>query len=355
MYKFFHSRSKKIGLAPGTLVHIGEQKTERTLIQLMEYDDKDYYLGQQTDDLAQLTAAIETPNNTWINVIGLHQVEMIAHIGQAFGIHPLLLEDILNTHQRPKIEQYDEYIYIILKMLYWDENHSRVDAEQLSIVLSRTFVLTFQEREKDVFNPLRQRIHEGKGHLRKAGVDYLAYALLDSVIDHYFLILEQLGDELEALEEELTTSPTADTLQTIHTLKRELLYLRKSVWPLREIFSELQRGDIGLFQPTTLIYLRDVYEHTIQIIDGLETFRDVVASMLDIYLSSVSLKMNETMRVLTVIATLFIPLTFITSLYGMNFHSMPELQWRWGYPLIWIVMLLTGMVMLIYFKRRNWL
>ena len=352
MYRFLRKRAKKVGQAPGTLVHVGEQKAERVIIQLIDYDDSGYFLERKTDDLAELAAAIETPTITWINVVGLHQVEMIGRIGTTFGIHPLLLEDILNTDQRPKMEQYDQYIYLILKMLQWDEAKGRVETEQVSIVLGNTFVLTFQEQEQDVFEPLRQRLRQGKGRLRQTQADYLAYALLDSVVDYYFLILEQLGDRVEALEEELATDPTPKTLQAIHELKREMLFMRKSVWPLREVLRGLQHGDNPLFQETTLLYLRDVYEHTMYII---EIFRDMVAGMLDIYLSSVSNKLNEVMKVLTVIATLFIPLTFITSLYGMNFQYMPELQWRWGYPLTWLVILFAGGAMLLYFRRKGWL
>lgn len=355
MYGSLRKRAKKAGQAPGALVHIGDQKTEQIIIRLIDYDDSGYFLERQTDDLAELTAAIETPTITWINVIGLHQVEMIDRIGQAFGIHPLLLEDILNTDQRPKLEHYERYTYLILKMLHWNEEQGRVETEQISMVLGRTFVLTFQEQEQDVFDPLRQRIRQGKGRIRQTQADYLAYALLDSVVDHYFLILERLGDRIEALEDEVAADPTPDTLKAIHKVKREILFLRKSIWPLRELLRLLQHGDSDLFQATTLIYLRDVYEHTVHIVDTVEVFREMLTGMLDLYLSSVSNKMNEVMKVLTVIATLFIPLTFITSLYGMNFHNMPELQWRWGYSVVWLALLFITVAMLVYFKRRDWL
>jgi magnesium transporter len=253
------------------------------------------------------------------------------------------------------MERYDQHIYLILKMLQWDEAQSRIEIEQVSIVLGDTFVLTFQEQERDVFELLRQRIRQGKGRIRQAGADYLAYALLDSVVDHYFLILERLGDKVEVLEEELATAPTPATLQAIHELRHEILFLRRSVWPLRDLLRALQHGDSDLFQTSTLIYLRDVYEHALYIIDAIEIFREMVAGMLDIYLSSASNRMNEVMKVLTVIATLFIPLTFITSLYGMNFQYMPELEWRWGYLLVWLVILSTGGVMLAYFRRKEWL
>jgi magnesium transporter len=355
MKRIIHSRTRKIGMGPGALVHIGDQKMERVVIQLIDYDDSGYFLEKQTEDVAELAAAIQSPSITWINVIGLHQVDFIKSIGETFDIHPLLVEDILNTDQRPRMEQFEKYMFLVLKMMHWDEAGSYIESEQLSIILAPTYVLTFQEQERDVFDPLRMRLREGLGRARTSGTDYLAYAILDLVVDRYFLILENLGDKIDVVEEELTELSSSDTLHHIHTLKRETLFLRKSVWPLRELLSGLQRGESGLFQQDTLIFLRDVYEHTIQVIDTVETFRDLTAGMLDIYLSTASNRMNEIMKILTVISTIFIPLTFITSLYGMNFHFMPELQWRWGYPLVWVIMLITAVTLLAFFRRREWL
>jgi magnesium transporter len=240
-------------------------------------------------------------------------------------------------------------------MLLWNQEQGQIEAEQVSMVLGGNYLVTFQERKKDVFDPIRKRLIETGGRINKQGADYLAYSLIDAIVDHYFIVLENLGEQIEFLEEELVTDPDPETLQSIHELKRELIFLRKSVWPLREVISALERGDSPLLQPTTLIYLRDVYDHTIQIIETVETFRDIVSGMLDIYLSSVSNRMNEVMKVLTIIATLFIPLSFIVGVYGMNFKYMPLLGWKWGYLAVWVVILLVVVGMLIYFRRKKWL
>jgi len=292
---------------------------------------------------------------TWVNVSGLHDTALIGEIGRFFNVHPLLLEDILNTDQRPRMEPYDDFIYIVLKMLHWDEGTTAVEIEQVSLLVSGSYVLSFEEGEDNIFDPLRQRLKNEQSRLRSCGSDYLAYAILDTIVDNYFLILEQISDQLEVLEDEVITNPTPETLDTIQNLKRELLYIRKVVWPLREAIGRLSHGDIPFFEQNTVIYIRDVYEHTIQIIDSVETFRGIVSGTLDIYLSSVSNKMNEIMKVLTVIATVFIPITFITSLYGMNFTHMPELDWPFGYPLVWLIILITSGSLLMYFKRRDWL
>ena len=297
---------------------------------------------------------MDMPGVTWLDIDGVHQAEVLESVGNYANLHPLVLEDIHNTYQRPKVEDYDDYLYIVLKMISWDSDSNEAQAEQVSLILGKSYVISFKEDPGDIFDPIRQRLREGKGRIRKLGADYLAYSLLDQVVDHYFIVLENLGERVEDLEEELVTNPDKSTLQTIYHLKRELIYLRKSVWPLREAISSLERGESPLFQPETLIYLRDVYDHTIQVIDTIETFRDMVSGMLDIYLSSVSNRMNEVMKVLTIIATIFIPLTFITGVYGMNFNYMPELQWRWGYFSIWGVMIVIVIGMVVYFKRKGW-
>lgn len=355
MRRLFPRRPKAPGLSPGTLIHVGQKKSEAIRISYLEYSGADYFAEGEITAIDELASAANPETVTWINVAGLHQIEIIEAIGQSFGIHPLLLEDILNTEKRPKMEQYDHYLYVILKMIHWQDDLAAIDTEQISIVLGNSFVLTFQEQERDVLDPVRRRIREGTGRIRDSGADYLAYALIDVIVDHYFVILENMGENIERVEEELVIDPDVETLQKIYNLKREMLFLRRAVWPLREIIGRLQRGDSPLFQEESLIYLRDVYEHTIQVIDTVETFRDIVSGLLDIYLSSVSNKMNEVMKVLTVIATIFIPLTFLTSLYGMNFSFMPELAWRWGYPTLWGVMLVITGAMLIYFKKKDWL
>jgi len=345
---------EKVGLPPGTLVHIGERKTEKIKITVIDYDSKNFQ-EKEIHKIEECFPFKDKPTVTWINIDGLQEVGVVEKIGTHFGVHPLILEDILHTGQRPKAEDLGDYLFIVLKMIYHDENEDEIMGEQVSLILGQNYVISFQEREGDIFNPIRERIRNGKGRIRKAGADYLAYALIDAIVDHYFVILEKLGEKIESLEEELVTNPIPETLQMIHTLKRNLIFLRKSVWPLREVISGLERGESPLITEPTGIYLRDVYDHTIQVIDTIETFRDMVSGMLDIYLSSLSNRMNEVMKVLTIIATIFIPLTFIVGIYGMNFKFMPELEWHWGYPTALIIMLLLVGFMLLYFRRKKWL
>ncbi len=349
------SRIDKIGQSPGMLVHVGDKKTEAVKLSLIDFGVDGHFLEQANATLDDLEMVNSADTITWVNVSGLHDTELISKVGRFFNLHPLLVEDILNTDQRPRMELYEEFIYIVLKMLHWHEHTTTAEIEQVSIIVGQTFVLTFEEDEDNIFDSLRQRLNNEQSRLRSYGSDYLAYAILDTIVDQYFIILEQISDRLEDLEDEVITDPTPKTLDTIQDLKRELLYIRKVVWPLREAIGRLSRGDIPLFEHNTLIYVRDVYEHVIQIIDSIETFRGIVSGMLDIYLSSVSNKMNEVMKVLTVIATIFIPITFLTSLYGMNFHFMPELDWPFAYPLLWLVILLISGGLLLYFKRRDWL
>ncbi|RZN37031.1 MAG: magnesium/cobalt transporter CorA [Methanophagales archaeon ANME-1-THS] len=347
-------RSKKAGLPPGTLMHIGERRTEKVKITLIDYDETQFQ-EKEVERVEDCFPFKDTPTVTWINIDGLHDVAIIEKIGKQFGFHPLLLEDILNTNQRPKMEDFEHYIYIVLKMLYYGERAHEVTAEQISLILGSHFVISFQEREDDVFTTIRERIRNAKGRIRKAGADYLAYTLIDAIVDTYFLILEHIEEKIEDIEEELVTNPTPETLQRIHRLKRELILLSKSVWPLREVIGGLQRAESPLIQATTSIYLRDVHDHTIQVIESIETFREMISGMVDIYLSSISNKMNEVIKVLTIIATIFIPLTFIAGIYGMNFEYMPELEWRWGYPFVWLVIGAVVISMLLYFKRKKWL
>lgn len=348
-------RSDKTGMAPGSLVHVGRRKMEAVKVSVIEYDETGYVDQWDTGDTGQIAAAIESQSITWINIAGLHEVELIETIGGAADIHPLLLEDMLNTQQRPKYDEQGNHLIMIVKLLHWLADTAQIETEQISIVLGPRYVLTFQEHEADIFDPIRERIRAGNGRLNQSGADYLAYMFLDTIVDHYFNILEHLGEQIETVEDEVVATPTSRTLQQIHDLKQVMLHLRRSVWPLREVLGRLHRGESPLFQEATLIYLRDVYEHTIQVMDTIETFRDIVSGLLDIYLSSISNRMNEVMKVLTVIATIFIPLTFVTSLYGMNFRYMPELEWRWGYPIVLLVMLVMAVGMLFYFRKKDWL
>lgn len=353
MSRLFKKTSTKIGLPPGTLVHIGEKKIDKVRITLIDYDET-HLEEKEIKTVEECFSFKDKPTVTWINIDGLHQVDIIEKIGTHFDLHPLTMEDIVHTGQRPKIDDFEHFIFIVFNMLQYDENINEVKAEQVSLIVGSNFVISFQEKEGDIFNLVRERIRNGKGRIRKSGSDYLAYAMIDVVVDHYFIILEKIGEDIESLEEELLTNPTPDTLQTIHNLKREMIFLRKSVWPLRDVVSTLERGDSDLISETTIIYLRDVYDHTIQVMDTIETFRDMISGMLDIYLSSVSNKMNEVMKVLTIIATIFIPLTFIAGIYGMNFKYMPELDWQWSYPVLWLVIIIVGVSMVIYFKRKGW-
>ena len=344
----------QVGLAPGTLVHVGEKKAERIVISLWAYNSEEL-IEKELQIVEECLAFKDRPGmNLWVNVDGLDRIEVIEKLGSYFKIHPLTLEDVLNTGQRPKMEDYDSYIYTVLKMILLNEEREEIIIDQVSIILGSNYILSFQEREGDVFDPLRDRLKNPASRLRKNGVDHLAYSLIDAIVDNYFLILEHVGEEIEDLEEELIVDPKPETLKAIQKYKREMIILRKSVWPLRELISNLQRAESGLIKETTQIYLRDIYDHTIQVIDSIETFRDILSSMVDVYLSSISNRMNDIMKVLTIIATIFIPLTFIAGVYGMNFDYMPELRWYWGYPAIMLFMALLGIIMFLYFKKRRW-
>jgi len=352
---FFKKRSKSAGLTPGTLVHIGERLMEKPKISIIDYSPSE--LEEKTvESIEECYAYQEKPTTiTWINIDGIHQADIIEQIGHFFQIHPLTLESIMNTDQRPKIEYFPNYIYISLKMIYWDETGHEVAIEHISLILTDHTVLSFQEREGDVFNSVRERIKNKTGKIRKSGADYLIYTLLDSIVDQYFLILEKLGDKTESLEDALMNQPSPKNLRVIHQAKRNLIFLRNAVWPLREVINKLEKDESKLIQKNTKLFLRDVYDHTIQVIETVEALRDMVAGLLDIYLSSVSNKMNEVMKLLTIIATIFIPLTFLAGIYGMNFHYMPELSWKWAYPVTLLVMFLIGLGMYFFFKKKKWL
>ncbi len=347
-------RSGKAGLPPGTLIHTGAKKTEEPKITIIDYDEE-HFQEKQAKSIEECVVFKDQPTVTWINIDGLHQIELMEKLGECYGLHPLVLEDILNINQRPKVEDYENYLYIVVRMLSAQDKTRQIESEQVSLILGQNFVLSFQEDVGDVFDPIRERIRNGKGRIRKMGADYLAYGLLDAIVDNYFIIFEKLGERIETLEEQLVTSPAVQTLREIHALRREMIFLRKAVSPLREVIGRLERGESPLVKESTTIYLRDVYDHTIRVMDTLDTFRDMLSGMLDIYLSSVSNRLNSVMKVLTIIATVFMPLTFLAGVYGMNFKYMPELEWRWGYPFIWLVMIVIGVSMLIYFKRKKWL
>ncbi|MFC1562973.1 magnesium/cobalt transporter CorA, partial [candidate division KSB1 bacterium] len=314
----------------------------------------DNFQKRELESVEEVFPFKETPTVTWLNIDGLHEVEVLERIGKYYDIHPLVMEDILNTQQRPKIEIFDDYIFAVMKVITHDEE-SNHNIEQLSFFLGENYVITFQESEGDIFDPVRERIEKSKGRIRRYGPDYLVYAIMDIVIDYYFLILEKVGETVEFLEDNVIENPDESIVQKIQQMKRKLIFMRKSIWPLRELISSLVREETKLIKDSTMPYLRDLYDHTIQVVDSVETFRDMVSGILDVYLSSVSNKMNEVMKVLTIIATIFIPLTFIAGVYGMNFEFMPELKFHWAYPTLLLVMVAVFFSMLIYFRRKKWL
>lgn len=354
MSKLVKKKSKKVGLPPGSIVHIGNKRAEKTKITIVDYNEEQFQ-EKEVKTVKECCPYKEKPTITWINIDGVHEVKIIEELGKIYNFHPLILEDIVDTDQRPKIKDFGDYIFIILKMHYYDKENNEIKIEQVSLIFGKNYVISFQEREGDVFDSIRERIRNNIGRIRKARADYLIYALMDAIIDNYFTILEKLGEETEDLEAKVIKDPVPANLQIIYKLKSELIFLRKSVWPLREVISILEKGESVLIDKSTNIYLRDIYGHTIQVMDTVETLRDVISGTLDVYLSSVSNKMNEIMKVLTIIATIFIPLTFIAGVYGMNFQYMPELKWVWAYPLILSVMLIIGIVMVIFFKRKKWM
>jgi magnesium transporter len=347
---------KPAGVPPGTLVHTGERHAETITIRLMDYSTEscDERLFKTIEEAFPY---LDRETVTWLDIVGLHQVDIIEKLGNHLNIHPLVQEDILHTEQRPKVEDYEEYIFIVLRALTPIEltNGQLVASEQLSLILGPNFVITFQESEGDPFGTVRERLRTGKGRVRRMGADYLCYALLDAVVDYYFSALESIGDYIEELEDTVLIAKSEEALEDIHELKREMLFLRRALWPLREMMSNLQRLESELITLTTRTFLRDVYDHTVQVLETVETLRDLSAGLLEIYLSSLSNRMNEVMKVLTIIATIFIPLTFIAGIYGMNFQYMPELTWRGGYFLALGIMLIVGVALLLFFRRKHWI
>lgn len=345
---------KDAGLPPGTPVYTGTQEKRLAIINITGYNETEVH-HDILKDPENAKSQIKPDYVNWINLDNISDVETLESIGKSFNLHPLLIEDVLNVRQRPKIEDYPGYTFIVLKMLYLNKSTKEIEKEQISLILTDSSVITFQEKAGDVFDQVRDRIEKGKGKIRKMGPDYLLYTLMDAVIDNYFIILETLSDQIEDLEDELISNPDPDTIKDINRFKRYTISLRKSIWPLREVITGFTRLDPETVSEETRIYIRDLYDHTIQVIDTVETFRDMLSGMLDIYLSSISNKMNEVMKVLTIIATIFIPLTFVTGLYGMNFEYMPELDWPWAYPVVWGLMGVIVIVMVIYFKKKKWI
>jgi magnesium transporter len=354
MPRFIRKVSQKAGLPPGALVHIGKESTEKIIVSIMDFD-QDNLLERTPDTIEAIFSPERQLSFRWVNITGVHEIDFIEKIGRYFNIHPLTLEDIVNTGQRSKVEDYGHYLYMVSRMLFFDESKGEFHSEQISIILGEGFLISFQEVEGDVFNGVRERIRKGRGRIRQSGCDYLAYSLLDAIVDNYFVVLGIFGDKIEMLDEQLLENPSPEISGMIHEMKREMIYLRKQVWPLREVLGNLSKAGPVLVKESTAVYLRDVYDHTIQVMDTIESYRDILSGMMENYLSVVSTKMNEVMKLLTIIATIFIPITFVVGVYGMNFHYMPELEWKWGYFMVLGFMLCVVVFMLICFKRKNWL
>ena len=354
MMRFVKKVSKKTGLPPGTLMHIGEKKTDKARIRVMDYDENSLE-EKELNSIEEAVGYTDKDSTTWINIDGLHQVEVVEKVGRYYDLNPLVLEDILHTGQRPKMESYEGCMFIIANILSYDDGEDGLKMDQFSLVLGSNYIISFQERPGTYFNPVRDRLRQGKGRIRKLGADYLTYALIDIITDNYFMVLEKIGEHIEELEEVLINHPIPETLSKIHRLKRDLIFIRRSVWPLREMVRNMERGESDMFQDSTTLYFRDLYDHTFQVVDTTEVLREMVSGMLDVYLSSVSNKMNEVMKVLTIMATIFIPMTFITGNYGMNFKFMPELEWPLGYSMVWGINIALGITMLVYFRKKKWL
>ena len=344
---------KAPGSPPGTLLHTGERKVESVRIRFIDYDP-DQLREETIDHLDECFVVADAPTITWVNIDGLHDTELIGRIGERFGFHHLVMEDIVSPRQRPKVEDHGTYFFVTVRMLSFDGETESITAEQVSIIVGDRFVFSFQERPGDVFDPVRERLRHGKGRLRSRRADYLAYTLIDAIVDSYFRILEEVGDHIEALEEEVMASASVGAMQRIHGLKRETLILRRSVWPLRELLGEMYRGEVPLVGEETQVHLRDVHDHAIHVIDTVETLREVLSSTMDLHVSMVSNRMNEVMKVLTIIATIFIPLSFFAGVYGMNFEYMPELGMRWAYPTLLAAMGTMAVGMLWYFRKQGW-
>lgn len=347
------------GAAPGTVEHIGERHMDEIKITVHDYDD-DHLQEININKIQKVQPYLDAPSKTWIKVRGLHDTEKLTSIWNYFNLHPLIQEDIVHTTQRPKVEVYENCIFFVLRMLTISEDDQSMNAEQISIVLGKNYVMSFQETDNDYFKPVLDRLSVEGSRIRSNKTDYLTYALIDTVVDHYYGIIEHIAEQIERLEDQLLQKPEDHLLEHIHKIRREIIFFRKSVWPLRDAINTAIRDESKFIADNTKVYLRDVYDHMIQVIDNIENYRDMILGLHDMYMSFVSNKMNEVMKVLTIIATIFIPLTFIAGIYGMNFnpesspYNMPELSWYWGYPALLAVMTVIAVVMIIYFKRKGW-
>lgn len=349
------TKSKKhIGQVPGALVYTGTKESNSLFIESFDYTP-DQITEQELKTVEEAFTYKSTRSKTWINFNGLNKISEIEKVGKYYNLHPLILEDIVNTSQRPKIDEYNEYLFLVLKMMYYDENEAII-SEQISLVLGHNYVLTFQEAEGDVFDSLRDRIRHAKGRIRNESADYLLYTLIDAIVDNYYLIIETMGNKIEDLEDNLIKGqPQDDISLQIQRLKREILKIRRAIFPLREVINRIEKSDSELIEIKTKHFFRDVYDHVIQISETIDIYREMIWSLMDMYMTTISNKMNEVMKVLTIIATIFIPLTFIAGVYGMNFDNIPELHYQYSYHILWAVMIMLFLALLYYFKRKKWL
>jgi len=346
--------SQKAGMLPGSVVFIGEGKTEPASLSLSSYTP-DAYQPLPLKTLADCSTQVKQSGGiVWVKVSGLQDTAMVEELGKCFNLHPLTLEDVVNTEQRPKLEDYGNYLFAVIKALHWDSELKKTRSEHISLILGKNFLISFQEHQSDIFNPIHQRLQSDNGRIRKLGADYLLYSILDIIVDGYFSLIEGFGDYLDEIEEQLLSSPSSQTLKQISEAKKEMLFIRKSIWPVRETVAAIERSETPLIDKSSHIYFRDIYDHLIQQIDTGETYRDMLSNMIDIYLSSLSNRMSEVMKVLTIFASIFIPLTFIVGIYGMNF-DIPELRFSWGYPGILLFMLAIALILVLFFKRKKWL
>lgn len=354
MWQLLKQRSAKTGLPPGTPLYVGPPQARPTTVTLVSYAP-DYCEVKEQSTADPVALDRDPARTTWINVDGLSDVAFLARLGDSLGLHPLVVEDVCNLLQRPKVVPYDRYLFVVVRAAYFDPAADALTTEQISLVIGRGYVLSFQQDDRNLFTPTLEQIRSAKGRLRRLGPDHLAYTLLDLVVDNYFVVVERLGERIELLEDELITNPSPEMMQAIHHLKREMIHLRHAVWPLREVVLGLEREESQLFDPAIRLYFRDLYDHTVQVMELVESLRDVLGEMIDVYLSSVNNRLNAVMKVLTIIATVFMPLTFVTGVFGMNFVHIPGLH---SEAVFWGViggMAAVAGAMLALFRRQRWI
>lgn len=346
--------SVKAGLPPGALIHVGKRKSDKVKISVIDYSG-DHFEERIVGNIEECSVYLNTPTVSWINIDGLHDIELIEKIGGLFDLHPLLLEDVLNTHSRPKLDEFDNCLAVSLKMIGMNRRNTSIVSEQISLVLGPNWIISFQEQEGDIFDAFRQRIRENKGVIRKQSVDYLLYRLMDTIVDNYFFITEFFSESIENLEDRVLSDQDTEVSEEIQRLKRMIINFRRAIYPVRELLHSIQRDHSKLIKEKNSRFFSDVFAHVIQLTDNIEYQREMISSIMDLYQTEVSNRMNQVMQVLTIIATIFIPLTFIVGVYGMNFENMPELQWKYGYYSVWGLMAIIIILMVIYFRRKRWL